>query len=162
MNRCEFLSRYLVCWSQLDSPMTPSRRVAVITPTPDVAKVVIRCLMAAGHTTILLSDFLEARSELDEHPPDLLVTEVKLGAFNGLHLAIRARGRRAHTRTILLGDPDSVLQAEMSQQQIPYLTLPLDEDMFSATVRTLLQEPIQLLSPDALNRLPSGSRPKST
>jgi DNA-binding response OmpR family regulator len=86
------------------------------------------------------ADFLAARAEIDEHAPDLLVAEVRLGDFNGLHLAIRARGRGAHTQAIVIGPPDSVLEAEACRQEISYLTSPLDEDMFAVTARRLLRQ----------------------
>jgi len=126
--------------------MTSSRRILVVTPTPSVARSVIHCLSAARYRAIVRADFLAARSEIDEHAPDLLVTEVRLGAFNGLHLAIRARGRGAHTQTIVIGAPDSVLEAEASRQEIAYLTLPLDEDMFVVTTRRILQQAESLSS----------------
>lgn len=38
----------------------------------------------------LVKDFLSARRALLESPPDLLVTNLKLGPYNGIHLALLA------------------------------------------------------------------------
>src|SRR5258705_12137358 len=111
------------------------QRVLVVATNPDVAERVVGCF--AGHDTVVRTDFAAAKSELDAHPPDLLVSEVRLGAFNGLHLAIRANGRGLHTRTILIGAPDRMLQAEASEHHAHYLTTPVDEVRLRATVRRL-------------------------
>ena len=111
------------------------QRVLVVAPTSDVASRIVGCF--TGCDTVVQTDFAAARSELDTHPPDILVSEVRLGAFNGLHLAIRAKGRGLHTRTILVGAPDRVLQAEASEQHAHYLTVPLDDAALRDTLREL-------------------------
>ena len=112
-----------------------SHRVLVVAPTPDVAERIVGCF--AGHDTVVRTTFAAAKSELDGHPPDFLITEVRLGAFNGLHLAIRANGRGLHTRTILIGAPDRMLQTEASEQHAHYLTTPVDGTRLAAAVREL-------------------------
>ena len=81
-----------------------------------------------------------ARAELDALPPHLLVSEIRLGGFNGLHLAIRCASRDLRTAVILLGDADPILQGEAERQHARFLTLPLDEAAFLATVREVEQE----------------------
>jgi DNA-binding response OmpR family regulator len=115
-----------------------TRRVLVVAPSSDVAETIIGWLSAAGYETIRVSDFAGAKAQLDLHPPDLLITELKLGAFNGLHLAIRARVSGAGTRTIVVGEPDRILEAEAQREGARYLTRPLDEDVFMDAVRESL------------------------
>jgi DNA-binding NtrC family response regulator len=111
------------------------QRVLVVAPTHDVAERIVGCF--PDSETVVRTDFAAAKSELDQHPPDLLVSEVRLGAFNGLHLAIRANGRGLSTQTILIGPRDSVLEAEASQQHAHYLTSPVDEARLRETVREM-------------------------
>lgn len=118
--------------------MSTSRRILVVASSPELAETLASWLSSAGHETRVLTDFVSAKPELDTHPPDLLVTQVKLGAFNGLHLAIRARHRHRDTPTIVIGDPDRVLEAEARHQDVRYLTQPLKETSFSETARELI------------------------
>jgi DNA-binding response OmpR family regulator len=111
-------------------------RILVVTSTRDVADRVLRSV--AGHEVVVRTDFQSAKAELDQQPPDVLVAQVRLGAFNGLHLAIRARGRGLPTQTILIGEPDAVLEDEARQQHARYLTWPVDEETLAATVQDML------------------------
>ena len=111
-------------------------RILVVAPTRDVAERVLRSV--AGHEVVVRTDFASAREELDQQPPDILVAQVRLGAFNGLHLAIRAHGRGLPTQTILIGEPDAVLEDEARQQHARYLTWPVDEETLAATVQEML------------------------
>ena len=110
-------------------------RVLVVAPSADVAETLTNWLSSAGHETTVVSDFASAKPQLDANPPDLLVAQVKLGAFNGLHLAIRARARLLATPSIVIGDADCVLEAEARQQHVCYLTEPLEEASFARSAR---------------------------
>ena len=58
-------------------------------------------------------DFLSARSQLLAAAPDLLVTNLRLGEYNGLHLVLLASSDRARTRSIIYSDrPDAFLIRE--------------------------------------------------
>lgn len=93
-------------------------------------------LLSAGYEPTVVSDFAGAKASLDKRP-DLLITELKLGAYNGLHLAIRAGVSR--TPTIVVGDIDPVLRADAERQQATYLTPPIDPQRLVALVGELLQ-----------------------
>jgi hypothetical protein len=94
-------------------------------------------LISAGYEPTAVSDFASAKIYLDKRP-DLLITELKLGAYNGLHLAIRAGVTR--TPTIVIGDPDPVLSADAERQHAVYLAAPVDDLQLVALVAKLLQE----------------------
>jgi DNA-binding response OmpR family regulator len=117
---------------------TTPRRVLVVAPDPDVADTLIDWLSSQGHAAHVVTDFEAAKPELDGNPPDLLVTEVKLGAFNGLHLAIRARTSPWDTPSIVIGDPDCVLEKDARNEHVRYLTQPLEESVFSETARQMI------------------------
>lgn len=92
---------------------------------------------ADGYVPVLAADFREARRRLEDAPPDLLVSDVKLGAYNGLHLVIWSRGRALKTKTVLVGDPDPVLQREAQREGALYVTAPLDASSFLESVARL-------------------------
>jgi DNA-binding NtrC family response regulator len=60
-------------------------------------------------------DFVGARARLLASPPHLLVTNIRLGAYNGLHLAHLAATLALPTRVIVYGDADSVALAREAQ-----------------------------------------------
>ena len=115
--------------------MNVRRQALVVISDAGLAETLVDWLARGGYGARIVRTFATARAELDTAAPDLLVAQVKLGAYNGLHLAIRSRSRGAKTPVILIGDPDAVLQAEADRHHASYLTLPLDEQLFLETVR---------------------------
>jgi DNA-binding response OmpR family regulator len=113
--------------------MATAPRALVVSPTPAIGQRVVEWLSARGHQVVLLTDFGEARRALDARLPDLLVTELKLGAFNGLHLTLRARARSPEVAVIVIGE--TALADEARRQDARYVTQPLDEIAFAHAVR---------------------------
>ena len=93
----------------------------------------LRTRLAHGdHQVTVVRSFAAARDGLATLP-DLLVSEVRLGAFNGLHLALRAHARGIPA--IVVGNPDVVLQREAEKIGATYLTADCDARAFSEAVR---------------------------
>jgi CheY-like chemotaxis protein len=69
--------------------MSVARTVLVVSPTPSLAKAAVAAARANGYQAIVVQSFNQAKKHLGMNP-QLLVTELKLGEFNGLHLALRA------------------------------------------------------------------------
>jgi DNA-binding response OmpR family regulator len=99
---------------------------------------IVAWLSSIGHHARLVSDFLCAKQEVDSNPPQLLITQLKLGAFNGLHLVARARGRGLSSRAIVIGDADTVLADEARQLDAQYVVAPLEEGRFLDVALSLL------------------------
>jgi CheY-like chemotaxis protein len=110
-------------------------RVLLVSQSDGVSKSLATQLAAAGYEPVLASEFTTAKALLDTRP-DLLIADVKLGAYNGLHLAIRAGG--LGLPAIVIGGPDPVLKADAERQQALYLTPPVDSDRLSALITKLL------------------------
>jgi len=123
--------------------MTAYAHALVVAPTPEIAQRLVGWLSSHGHEVVLLNDFASARQELDARPPGLLVTELKLGAFNGLHLTLRARARFPSVSAIVIGDADCVLQAEARTQHTQYLVRPFDESTFAGMVGEMYDGPLE-------------------
>jgi DNA-binding NtrC family response regulator len=61
----------------------------------------------------ICGDFLSARSQLLSAPPDILITNLRLGEYNGLHLLLLATSDRGVTRSVVYSDrPDPYLIRE--------------------------------------------------
>jgi DNA-binding response OmpR family regulator len=99
--------------------MTAPLHVLVVAPTPTLAQSVTSRLLDMRLNVTLVSSFKAASQGLREAAPDLLISEVKLGEFNGLHLALRARSRGIST--IVLGDGDQVIKRDAAALGAEYL-----------------------------------------
>ena len=113
-------------------------------------------LRSAGYHVTEASEFHSARRWLENDPPDALITAIKLGAYNGLHLVVRAHGAHPNIACILTNDsPDPVLQAEAEKQHATYLTHPLRRsDLVDAVARALEFE-VPLAVPGVEGQVPS-------
>lgn len=112
----------------------PHTRVLLVAPSPRVARALAAPLKAAGCELIVVSDFVAAKAALRTQP-DVLITEVKLGAYNGLHLAIRAAGQG--TLAIVIGDADPILKAEVERHRAAFLRTPVDPEDVLMMMREL-------------------------
>jgi DNA-binding response OmpR family regulator len=115
--------------------MNVRRQALVVVADQALGDSLVEWLALAGYTARVVRTFATARAELDTAPPDLLVAQIKLGAYNGLHLAIRSRARGAKTPVVLIGDQDPVLQAEAERHHAAYLLSPVDEPRLLEIVR---------------------------
>jgi DNA-binding NtrC family response regulator len=93
-------------------------------------------LLAAGYEVIGAASFEEARDHLSRDVPDLMITELRLGGFNGLQLVMRARVRHRIPTIVATAFHDPVLAAEAELQQAAYLVKPMN----SAELLTLVGE----------------------
>ena len=110
--------------------MTFKPSVLVVAPTASIAGTMLAWLTDAGCAPVIVSSFAAGKRQLEDHP-SLLVAEVRLGEYNGLHLALRAQSHGVPA--VLVGEADSVLEREAAQMGAIYLTPPLHaEDMVSA------------------------------
>ena len=81
--------------------MTIDRTVLLVSPTASLRRVVASALSRVRYRMLVAKSFEEAK-EWCTAAPHLLVTELKLGAYNGLHLAVRAA--LTQTPAIVIGD----------------------------------------------------------
>jgi DNA-binding NtrC family response regulator len=116
--------------------MTRKLPVLVVAPTTSLATTVFAWLTDAGCAPLVVSSFAAAKPYLDDHPA-LLISEVRLGEYNGLHLALRAQGRGVPA--VLVGEPDSVLQREAAQLGAVYLSSPFDAQHLLSVIQPMME-----------------------
>ena len=80
-------------------------------------------LQAAGFTCAEAESYHDAFIALHSAPPDLLITDIRLGGYNGLQLVL---GRPAGLPAIVItGHPDAVLESEAERSGAKYLHKPI-------------------------------------
>ncbi len=97
----------------------------------------------AGYGVTATADFQEAKRLLDAHGPDLLIADVRLGPFNGLHLVIRTHFRYPVFRAILLDvKHDRVLERDALRYGSSYVVNPTPSELVATAGRILAEEPV--------------------
>src|SRR3954469_18804318 len=76
-------------------------RVLIVDPDARSRAELVLWLRHPGYAPIDAVSFEEARHWLTTSRIDVLVTALRLGAFNGLHLVIAARGLQPHLRAVV-------------------------------------------------------------
>lgn len=64
------------------------RAVLVVSPSPNLSRALARAVRRTGYQLVVAGTFEAAKARLADRP-GLIITELKLGAYNGLHLALR-------------------------------------------------------------------------
>lgn len=95
-----------------------------------------RALRALGYKVEAVSTFDEARRRLlDISDLSLLLADIRLGQFNGLHLAFRARAHHPNVRLLITDHAfDRTLEAETKRLGGSYLPRPFTTDALTALV----------------------------
>jgi DNA-binding response OmpR family regulator len=93
-----------------------SGRILLVEPDPRSSAVVEQMLLEAGHRVTLVASFEDALSQASHGRPDLLMTAVRLGPYNGLHLAVRFRADYPGRPVIAIGTRDDAGMAAEARQ----------------------------------------------
>jgi len=110
-----------------------ARRVVLVLPTAALVNMVTAALPDGDTVVAIVSDFRTARALLFADV-DLVISELKLGAYNGLHLAMSAG--QLGVRGLVLGPDDAVLMAEATGLAVPYLAAPFTHERLAAALAT--------------------------
>jgi DNA-binding response OmpR family regulator len=103
-----------------------SKRVMIVDDEPDVLETLAELVAGGGYTVETRESFEDARKDITNDPPDILVTDVRLGAFNGLQLAVLMRALRPDSPIVVLSAfDDPTLRLEAAHCQATYLTKPV-------------------------------------
>jgi CheY-like chemotaxis protein len=101
------------------------RRRVLVVDDDDATRIGLRLLLEkAGYETVAVRSFQEAREALLRDPPDLLIADVRLGAFNGLQLVLTSPVPVA--AIIVTGYHDAVIEAETREVGADYLVKPIE------------------------------------
>jgi len=119
-----------------------TQRLAVVVDgnTPDRVNTVL-LLEAAGYQVKSARSFDEAKTLLAAERPHLLVTDLRLGQYNGIHLVLRSRSDYPGIVAVVTSRvADSVLEAEVHRQNAQFLLRPLTGPQLLAAIGASLAE----------------------
>lgn len=101
----------------------------------------VELLGGAGYQVTGVSTYEQAREEL-AHLPDLLITDVRLGVYNGLQLIVRGRMLNPALEAIVItGYADQVVFREAVHLHAEHLEKPVDIDRLLLLVAKALEAP---------------------
>ena len=95
-------------------------------------------LTAAGYDTRAAASFEEGLRALRTETPDLLIADVRLGAFNGLQLLVSSP--RQIPAIIITGFADPVLESDARQHGAEYVLKPVSPTVLLEMVRRRLAQ----------------------
>ena len=103
-----------------------ARKILVLDDDAEVATLFGLALRQAGHNVTVCTRFEEAREHLAQRNPDSLLTDIRIGQYNGIQLVHLFRGRSPHgTVVIVTAFDDSVLEKEARQLKAEYFVKPV-------------------------------------
>jgi CheY-like chemotaxis protein len=99
-----------------------SSRILIVEPDSNASAALVSILGNAGHLVTAFKCFESAEKQGWPGPPDLLIAAIRLGRFNGLHLAVRFRAEHPGLPIIVTGDHDEVgLAAEARELEARFV-----------------------------------------
>jgi CheY-like chemotaxis protein len=115
-------------------------------------------LAEAGYATVAVATFEEGLRALRFDTPDLLIADVRLGAFNGLQLLVSSP--RPVPAIIITGFADPVLESDARQHGADYVLKPVSPPVLLEMVRRRLAQiehsPFETLRRWDRKRVPGG------
>jgi len=87
-------------------------RVLIVADTPALMEDLLGWLVPGGYQATVATTFATAMIQLGTHP-HLVISQLRLREYNGLHVALRARCEGIPA--VVIGQPDIVLEREARQ-----------------------------------------------
>src|SRR5262245_49136480 len=101
-------------------------RVLIVDDDNGLLEAMQRSLRDSVKAVVACTSFEKARQVLRDQPFDALITDVRLGAFNGLQLAVMAKDMYPDMRLVVFsGFDDPVLRADAEAIGAVYLVKPV-------------------------------------
>jgi DNA-binding NtrC family response regulator len=115
--------------------------VLIVEPALEELLQITSRLTSAGFRVTAAESFAQAKPLLDSQPPSILVTAVRLEAYNGLHLVLRAKAVRPSIAAVVTSaTEDPVLRADAEAMGATFIVTPVDEkDLVAAIFQTLFR-----------------------
>lgn len=105
------------------------KQVLIVDDDRAVLSLVEQWLTGAGYSVVACDQYETAKRHLAQAAPDILLTDVRLGAFNGLQLVILAKEQGPQTVAVVMSAfDDPMLHKEAVQCGAGYLAKPFTRD----------------------------------
>jgi DNA-binding response OmpR family regulator len=136
---------------------TPSK-VLVVDDDDATRDGLAELLTAAGYLTRAVGTFEQGLRILRTDPPDLLIADVRLGAYNGLQLVLSSQ--RPVPAIVITGFDDPVLEADARRQGADYVLKPVSPqvilDMVGRRLAEVRESKFETLRRWTRKRVPGG------
>jgi DNA-binding response OmpR family regulator len=104
--------------------------ILVLDDDTAVAELYSNALTLAGHEVRVFHRFEDARRELKTHVPDALLTDVRLGEYNGLQLALLYRTLSPKGRIMVVsGHDDVTIRREAASVGADFFVKPIEMEV---------------------------------
>jgi DNA-binding NtrC family response regulator len=104
----------------------PAEKILILEDDPDVARVFQVALSEHGNSVTVCGTFEQAREHLRQEQPDALVTDVRVGRYNGLQLALLFRRHSPEGRVVVVtGYDDAVIRKDVGALHGEFLVKPV-------------------------------------
>ena len=114
-------------------------QILVVDDDPQVLRYLSEILQDAGYDTVACSRFQDAKALLATTRPGLLITDIRLGAFNGLQLSFFAHDHHPGLPVMVLtGYEDPTLREEAARSGAAFLVKPVTRATLLDAVRDAL------------------------
>jgi DNA-binding NtrC family response regulator len=118
------------------TPTSDGNYVLIVDDDRQVLGLVNQWLTRAGFVVIACDSFEAAKRQLAARTPDVLIADVRLGAFNGLQLAILAKERAPHTAAFVMSAfDDASLRSEARLCGADFLPKPFTREQVVGAVQ---------------------------
>jgi DNA-binding NtrC family response regulator len=135
--------------------MNTLQRIVVVTDAPALQSDLLAWLPPDAYRVSLVTTFASARAHLQTQP-DLVITQVRLAEYNGLHLALRARSQGIPT--VVIGERDAMVASDAVQLGATYIaTDELGRDQILSLTRHLIPSISDTLCDDELLSMTSDA-----
>ena len=116
-----------------------SHTVVVVDADPTARASCVEMLRTAGYRVSEVASFQEARHVLESMHPDLLIADIRLREFNGLHLVWRRFVESPQGPSIVTNTyADPVLERQARAFNAPYLVKPVSRELLLSVVARAL------------------------
>lgn len=106
--------------------MAPEK-ILILEDDPDVARLFQVALSQDGNDVTVCQTFEQAREHLRHEQPDAVVTDVRVGEYNGLQLALLFRRHSPDGRVVVVtGYDDAVIRRDVGDLHGEFLLKPVD------------------------------------
>lgn len=111
-------------------------QMVIVAETPALADDLRAWLVAEGYRPTVETTFASAKVRLRTHP-HLVITQLRLGAYNGLHVALHARCEGVPA--VVIGEPDTGFERYAKQLGAAYVRInELGRERMLALVRDMI------------------------
>jgi DNA-binding response OmpR family regulator len=133
----EYASRYMAVGVRSSMPT-----VLVVEPSPSDVRLMTSVL--SGFKVTVAREFGQARGLLRTQIFDLLITELRLGEYNGLQLVLAAQAMHSTVALVTSATVDPVLRDEAERLDATFVPKPLAPRELTAAILRTITRPLDL------------------